>query len=218
MLSGDNGILTKATESKEWTERSKIIEIAQMDILGKQAENHRSLSEQELIDILTSNDYNTKGTLSDNNEESVLQKTLISNNGKYQIPVLEIYNGTISEGNQLSDLEKLNEFYQKGWDVITCANEDSPAGGYNSGIEPIPDADTSIKDLTYGYIAYRGKIYKIDPSTLIVKEPEVEYSQQFVTIVTTGTPSLSLGPNTYMMEPRVYQVNWETGEVDELFM
>ena len=113
MLSGDNGILTKATESKEWTERSKIIEIAQMDILGKQAENHRSLSEQELIDILTSNDYNTKGTLSDNNEESVLQKTLISNNGKYQIPVSEIYNGTISEGNQLSDLEKLNEFYQK---------------------------------------------------------------------------------------------------------
>lgn len=97
MLSGDNGILQKATLSKERTERAEIIETAQMDILGKISENHGSLSEEELEEILISPDYNTKGTLLDNNEESILQKTLISSDGKYQIPVSEIYNGNFAK-------------------------------------------------------------------------------------------------------------------------
>lgn len=93
MLSGNNGILQKATQSKEKTERSEIIEMAQMDILGKKTENHGSLSDQELIEILTSDDYNTKGTLS--NEESVLDRTLTSKDEKYTIAVSEIYNGNL---------------------------------------------------------------------------------------------------------------------------
>lgn len=94
MLSGDNGILHKAAQSKEKTERAEIIEIAQMDIIGKQAQNHGNLSESELEEILISNNYNTKGTLS--NEESILDRTLTSSNGKYQIPVSEIYNGSLT--------------------------------------------------------------------------------------------------------------------------
>ena len=94
MLSGDNGILQKATQSKEKTERAEIIETAQMDILGVQAKNHGTLSEDELEEILVSPNYNTQGSLSD--EESILDRTLTSKDEKYKIPVLEIYNGTLT--------------------------------------------------------------------------------------------------------------------------
>ena len=94
MLTGQNGILQKATKSKEITEKAEIIEKAQMDIIGKQAEHQGNISESELEEILTSNNYNTKGTLS--NEENILDRTLTSNNGKYQIPVSEIYNGYLT--------------------------------------------------------------------------------------------------------------------------
>ena len=97
MLSGNNGILQQSTTAKDNTEKEKIIEIAQMDILGKQTENHGSLSADELEEILISPDYNTQGTLS--NEESILERTLTSSNGKYQIPVSEIYNGTLNSTN-----------------------------------------------------------------------------------------------------------------------
>ncbi len=95
MLSGDNGILQRATQSKEKTERAEIIENAQMDILAKISEKKgENLTASELEEILTSPNYNTQGRLSD--EESILDRTLTSNNGKYQIPVSEIYNGTLT--------------------------------------------------------------------------------------------------------------------------
>lgn len=87
--------MQKATQSKEITERAEIIENAQMDILGKQTENHGSLSEDELIEILTSTNYTTQGTLS--TEETILDKTLTSKDGKYKILVSEIYNGSLKE-------------------------------------------------------------------------------------------------------------------------
>ena len=101
--------MQKATTAKERTERADIIETAQMDILGKQAENHGSLSEDELVEILTSSNYNTKGRLSDNGEESVLQKTLTSNNGKYEILVSEIYNGSLGNNQKISFYIKLED-------------------------------------------------------------------------------------------------------------
>ena len=96
MLTGQNGILNNATRAKQDTERQQIIETARVDILAKQTENQGSLSEEELVEILTSPDYNTKGTLSENNEESVQQKTLTSSDGKYTIPVLDIYGGRLN--------------------------------------------------------------------------------------------------------------------------
>ena len=69
MLSGDNGILQRATQSKEKTERAEIIETAQMDILGKQTENSGDITENELKDILIK-----YGALSDD-EEKILEKT-----------------------------------------------------------------------------------------------------------------------------------------------
>ena len=39
MLTGENGILTKATTAKENTQRAEVIERAQIDIVSAQAEN-----------------------------------------------------------------------------------------------------------------------------------------------------------------------------------
>ena len=66
-----------------------------MDILGVQAENHGTLSEDELEEILTSSNYNTQGTLSNTGEQSILEKILTSKDEKYEIIVSEIYNGDL---------------------------------------------------------------------------------------------------------------------------
>lgn len=95
MLSGDNGILQRATDAKEYTERAEIVENAKLDILAKMSEKKgENLTAAELEEILTSSNYNTQGRLS--NEENILERTLTSKNGKYQIPVSEIYNGTLT--------------------------------------------------------------------------------------------------------------------------
>lgn len=95
---GEGGILRRAQTAKDVAAKEDIIERAKTDILGKQIENNGSLSEEELTEILTSTNYNTQGTLSDNGEESILDKTLTSKDGKYQILVREIYNGNLTTG------------------------------------------------------------------------------------------------------------------------
>ena len=87
---GEGGILRRAQTAKDVAAKEDIIERAKTDILGKQIENNGSLSEEELTEILTSTNYNTQGTLSENGEESILDKTLTSKDGKYEIPVREI--------------------------------------------------------------------------------------------------------------------------------
>ena len=87
-LTGENGILTRASDAAERTERANIIEQAQTDILGIQAEKESSqITENELETILES-----YGTL--NGEGNILDKTLVTEKG-YQIPVKDIYDGTL---------------------------------------------------------------------------------------------------------------------------
>ena len=53
MLSGDNGILQKATDAKVKTEKAQIIENAQTKILGQQAENKgTNITKGQLAEIL----------------------------------------------------------------------------------------------------------------------------------------------------------------------
>ena len=103
MLSGDNGILQKATTAKENTERAEIVENAKLDILAKISEKKgENITEAELEEILISPDYSTQGALS--SEENILERTLTSKDGKYEIPVSEIYNGNLktSQTNKIS--------------------------------------------------------------------------------------------------------------------
>ena len=124
MLSGDNTILGRATTAKVNTERQQVIETARVDILGKMSENKGSLSENELIDILTSANYNTQGTLSD--EESILDRSLTSKDGKYIILVSEIYNGNLNSSSPMSTInygEKTAETVEIGDDITIGETE-----------------------------------------------------------------------------------------------
>ena len=108
-MTGEGGILGKATEAKEKTTRGKIIEQAKVEVFGKQTENLGSLTEKELKDILEN-----YGTLSENNEISILDKILTTKEGKYDIEVREIYDGKLEKGkikfniNLSSSLDDIN--------------------------------------------------------------------------------------------------------------
>ena len=91
----NGGIFQASKETKPIKEKAEIIEIAQMDILGKKALNEGNITEEDLEEILTSSKYSTQGTLSDNGESSILEKTLTTRDGKYTILVSEIYNGPL---------------------------------------------------------------------------------------------------------------------------
>ena len=90
-VSGDNGILTRAADAKEKTEIADIKEELQRKILEEQITNDGDLTETELETILTS-----KGTLSD--ETDILDRTLTTTKGSYEIPVRDIWNGTFTGG------------------------------------------------------------------------------------------------------------------------
>lgn len=64
-----------------------------MDILGKQTENSGDISEKELKGILIK-----YGNLSED-EENILDKTLTTTKGNYEIAVSEIYNGSLKAPN-----------------------------------------------------------------------------------------------------------------------
>lgn len=114
MLSGDNGLLTRAGDSKTRTERSQIIEDAKIEVLGKQTENLGSITENELETILKK-----YGTLSEE-ENSILDKTLTSTKGNYEIAVREIYDGNFKElGPGLYDE---NDNLKKSWQQLLDEN------------------------------------------------------------------------------------------------
>ena len=84
------GILTKATEAKEKTEIAGITEEIQREILEEQLKSTRgNLTAEALETILTS-----KGTLSD--ETDILDRTLTTTKGGYEIAVRDIWDGTLS--------------------------------------------------------------------------------------------------------------------------
>ena len=90
-LTGENGIIRNATNAKDSTQKSEIIEQARVDILTKQTEKlGKTLTADELEQILTPK----YGTLS--NEENILDRTLTTENG-YQIPVKDIWNEELAE-------------------------------------------------------------------------------------------------------------------------
>ena len=90
-LSGDNGILQNAIKSKEENKKGEIIDSARIDINSTIAEKKgENLKTSEFEQILLK-----YGNLS--NEENIFDRTLTTEEG-YQIPVIDIYNGALAEG------------------------------------------------------------------------------------------------------------------------
>ena len=179
MLTGDNSILNKATNAKTQTERKDIIETARIDILGKQTENRGSLTEEELEDILTSSNYSTQGTLSDNGEESILDKTLTSKDGKYTIPVSEIYNGSLSAGKtRLTSLITSASMY--GYEVTNYS-----ANGVNNWSVLYNDGN-NIYILSDDYITESISSYSLSADAVAYMKDDTQWTQYVDSAVPTA--------------------------------
>lgn len=97
MLTGDNSILKRATDSKKNTEESQITEEAKIDILAKITDNEgKAISKKQLKDVLK-NYFNEEEV-----EKLVIPDDLSSANDelttkdeKYKIKLSDIYNGKV---------------------------------------------------------------------------------------------------------------------------
>ncbi len=188
MLTGDNGILKRAAESKEETEIEQIVENARIDIINTQLSKQSGvITDNELEEILTSK-YGTLST----EEENIVDKTLTTTDGKYQIPVSKIYDGVFSDNkleryknevdlyftNKFAEVEtnklKLQEYFSLGLE-----NE---IYDYNTNkyidIYPILDASTELI-----YIGY-------DNESTIMEYHEVQYRITYNYLPSTTTISV----------------------------
>lgn len=92
MLTGENGILSQAQNASKETGRASVIEQAQTDIMGKQAEEGTAnLDRTDLKGIL---DMYFEG-VPDNFTLDTLLQTRKDKYGDYQIPLSDIYKGEI---------------------------------------------------------------------------------------------------------------------------
>lgn len=113
--------MQKVTDAKQTSEREKIVENAKLDILAKITEKKgEDLTESELEEILISPNYSTQGTLS--SEENIIERTLTSKDGKYEIPVSKIYSGNFAN----------NENDSFDWDFIFAEANANPEKYKNS--------------------------------------------------------------------------------------
>ena len=97
MLTGDNGILTRAGQAKRETERAKIIENVKLDILAQITENKgENPTENQIKDILRKY-FNTDEVngidLGDNLSTATTELTTLD--GIHKVKISEVYNGKI---------------------------------------------------------------------------------------------------------------------------
>ncbi len=133
MLTGNNGILQRAGEAREKTDKKQIIEEAQLDILAQQATKlSGDLTETELEGILSPK----FGTLS-TEEERTIDKKLTTKDGKYEINVSEIYNGKLLIVQKISFTVRDQSFIAKDgqnwydWATDTSNSDDLEIGECN---------------------------------------------------------------------------------------
>jgi len=97
MLSGDNGILQKATDAKTNTGKTTVIELAQTDILGQITENKgETITETQLKTILNKYFEEINEDLPEDLSETTITLTAKAEYGGYtNIALVDIYNGTL---------------------------------------------------------------------------------------------------------------------------
>ncbi len=96
-LTGENGILTRASEAAERTEKANVIEQARTDILGIQADKKDgNITKGELKTVLDK-------YFDDVPEDFTIDDVFITKDeyGKHEIAVSEIYNGNLGETQEV---------------------------------------------------------------------------------------------------------------------
>lgn len=116
MLSGDNGILQKATTAKTETERQSIVEQARIDVLGYQAENKGGDLDKTQLKSVLDTYFKDVPDLTHMSDTEIKEKQLntLAKYGTYAITVSEIYNGNIK-----TDGAKMISFKIRPWDHRT---------------------------------------------------------------------------------------------------
>ena len=112
MLSGDNGILNKATDAKTLTERRSIIEQAQTDVLGYQAENKATDLKKSQLQSVLEKYFKNVPDLTDMQNSEILGTKLdtLEEYGNHNIEVKEIFNGNLLEDiqTQVATADEIN--------------------------------------------------------------------------------------------------------------
>ena len=93
-LTGQNGILTRASDAKEQTEIGEVKERVQTDILGEQAGNNGELTKDKFIEILNKyfNDVPTEENFPEDLTSLILETK--EEYGNHDIKISDIYNGS----------------------------------------------------------------------------------------------------------------------------
>ena len=144
MLSGDNGILQRATDAKTRTERQSIIEQARTDILGYQVENKGGdLEKSQLKSVLDKyfNNVPTVEELPDGEELLNLPLTTLEDYGTHTIKVSEIYDGNIAGS---SKIKAATLFEDKAGDEDGATEGKIHIGDYVN-YNPIAQGDTGTE-------------------------------------------------------------------------
>lgn len=127
-LTGDNGILRRASDASEKTGIANVKEMAQTDILGKQAENNGDISKEEFVEILNKyfNDVPTADELPEDLSTVVLPTK--EEYGTYKINISEIWNKSFTVGtkgitaNDIANAEDKSQYYGAIVTGYTCTN------------------------------------------------------------------------------------------------
>lgn len=99
MLTGENGLLTRADIAKEEVEIVEVIEKAKIEIFGVQAQKKRELTNSEINEIIEK--YDKEKKIRNDKEE----KYIVTEKG-YEIKVSDIWNGTL-----ITEKKTIDELY-----------------------------------------------------------------------------------------------------------
>lgn len=157
-LTGENGIIAKATEARKATEIAEVIERAKTDILGIQAGNNGKITEGQLKPILEKYFQDVPDELTDNLSALIL----ITKNeyGNHEIKVSDIYNGNLLGGTESSTAQLAKEILKTDPTAIEAKNKSSYVkyNGlecrvlYNDGYRGLQIITAeSVEDVALGY-------------------------------------------------------------------
>ncbi len=145
MLSGDNGILQRATQSKERTEKATVIELAQTDILGQIAENKgETISETQLKTILGTYFEEFDDELPEDLSKTSITLTAKDEYGGYSnIALVDIYNGKLKKEVSLpTPTDIFVALYNDGTMVFSNNINDINSSKLQSSIANIKDIES----------------------------------------------------------------------------
>lgn len=161
MLTGENGLIKKAIQAKEESEKASIIENIKLEIEAKKVENSGNINDQEIYEILSK-----YGTIS---EDGTM---LITKEKKYEISISSIFsNNEYGVEKETIDL-KLGNILSS---TNTTRNPDNPGASSNTAYSYYLDENSMIEfdDSKYKIIicVYNSNKTNIGSSRWITSSP-----------------------------------------------